>query len=261
VVSPSATATRESSSRAMHRDVALHGHASLPSGPRPFRSARPLDPARRTPRRNTRVDNIFRVYSRQFSRGGVALIAVVHRGFASVPPSSLTPVFTSASSLPPSLPLPLSLSLSLFFSTCLLSSVFSSLSRARAAILQRNPFVPRREKRAAVRAAALSALICAQQERRELMHVAHAGRESVGSLSSRTPALTRIHHRTPGLSDREREGGRERAGDCPSEREPPPRGRFCARSVATSTLQRLLANTDRNRPAKTGMMEVSMRRC
>lgn len=27
------------------------------------------------------------------------------------------------------------------------------------------------------------------------MHVAHAGRESVGSLSSRTPALTRIHHR------------------------------------------------------------------
>jgi len=180
----------------MHRDAPLHGHASLPSGPRPFRSVRPLDPARRTPRRNTRVDNIFRVYSRQFSRGGVALIAVVHRGFASVPPSSLTPVFTSASS-----PSSLSLSLSLFFSTCLLSSVFSSLSRARAAILQRNPFVPRREKRAAVRAAALSALICAQQERRELMHVAHAGRESVGSLSSRTPALTRIHHRTPGLSD------------------------------------------------------------
>lgn len=31
------------------------------------------------------MDNIFRVYSRQFSRGGVALIAVVHRGFASVP--------------------------------------------------------------------------------------------------------------------------------------------------------------------------------
>lgn len=31
-----------------------------------------------------RVDNIFRVYSRQFSRGGVALIAVVHRGFAPV---------------------------------------------------------------------------------------------------------------------------------------------------------------------------------
>lgn len=40
---------------------------------------RELDAARR----NTRVDNIFRVYSRQFSRGGVALIAVVHRGFAS----------------------------------------------------------------------------------------------------------------------------------------------------------------------------------
>ena len=38
-------------------------------------------------------------------------------------------------------------------------------------------------------------LICAQRERHELMHVAHAGRESVGSLSSRTPALTRIHHR------------------------------------------------------------------
>lgn len=40
---------------------------------------------------NTRVDNIFRVYSMgrgwgrgQFSRGGVALIAVVHREFASV---------------------------------------------------------------------------------------------------------------------------------------------------------------------------------
>lgn len=51
---------------------------------------------------NTRVDNIFRVYSAggrgQFSRGGVALIAVVHRGFASVPSSSLTPVHTAASS-------------------------------------------------------------------------------------------------------------------------------------------------------------------
>lgn len=51
---------------------------------------------------NTRVDNIFRVYSEggrgQFSRGGVALIAVVHREFASVPSSSLTPVHTATSS-------------------------------------------------------------------------------------------------------------------------------------------------------------------
>lgn len=103
---------------------------------------RELDAARR----NTRVDNIFRVYSRQFSRGGVALIAVVHRGFAS------------------------SLSLSL-------AAPLSS-SRTRAA-----------------RRVAPQGLICAQQERHELMHVARAGRESVGSLSRRTPALTRIHHR------------------------------------------------------------------
>lgn len=51
---------------------------------------------------NTRVDNIFRVYSEggrgQFSRGGVALIAVVHREFASVPSSSLTPVLAATSS-------------------------------------------------------------------------------------------------------------------------------------------------------------------
>lgn len=58
--------------------------------PRPFRSPRPLDPEVDAACRNTRVDNIFRVYSRQFSRGGVALIAVVHRGLASAfPPSSL----------------------------------------------------------------------------------------------------------------------------------------------------------------------------
>lgn len=51
---------------------------------------------------NTRVDNIFRVYSKrgrgQFSRGGVALIAVVHRKFAFVPSSSLTPVLAATSS-------------------------------------------------------------------------------------------------------------------------------------------------------------------
>jgi len=53
-------------------------------------------------------------------------------------------------------------------------------------------------------AATLSALICAQRERRKLMHVAHAGRESAGSLSSRTPALTRIHHRAAGSFDERR---------------------------------------------------------
>lgn len=80
---------------------------------------------------NTRVDNIFRVYSRQFSRGGVALIAVVHREFAFVPPSSLLTTSTQ-----PGLPLSFSLSHS--------SSVLS-----RAAI--HRVFVPRHEKRAAVR--------------------------------------------------------------------------------------------------------------
>lgn len=54
------------------------------------------------------------------------------------------------------------------------------------------------------------------------MHVAHAGRESAGSLSSRTPALTRIHHRA-GLSD-ERSGLFAEA--VPPERGPPPRGRL-----------------------------------
>lgn len=92
-----------------------------------------------------------------------------------------------------------------------------------AAILHQNLFVPRREKRAAVRAATLSALICAQRERRKLMHVAHAGRESVGSLSSRTPALTRIHHRAAGSSDEKRIV----RWVVPPEREPPSsRGRF-----------------------------------
>lgn len=177
-----------------HR-AAVHGHASLPPGLCPFRSTRPLDPAMWTPRRNTRVDNIFRVYSRQFSRGGVALIAVVHRGFASVPPSSLTPVLAAASSTRLSFPL---------------RSPSPVRARPRPFSAE-NLFVPRREKRAAVRAATLSALICAQRERRELMHVAHAGRESVGSLSSRTPALTRIHHRAAESTD-------GRAEDCPPSR-------------------------------------------
>lgn len=85
-----------------------------------------------------------------------------------------------------------------------LPSPLSVRPHPSVAILHQNLFVPRREKRAAVRAATLSALICAQRERRKLMHVAHAGRESVGSLSSRTPALTRIHHRAAGSSDERR---------------------------------------------------------
>lgn len=61
------------------------------------------------------MDNIFRVYSRQFSRGGVALIAVVHRGFASVPLFSfflLLPAQSPLSLLPFLLPSPFLLRIS-----------------------------------------------------------------------------------------------------------------------------------------------------
>lgn len=177
--------------------VALHGHASLPPGPTSVpECATPWPSEEDAPRRGTPVWIIYsgcipREEGGQFSRGGVALIAVVHRKFAFVPSSSLTPVLTATSS------------------TRLLSSRSPPpppLVRPHpsVAILHQNLFVPRREKHAAVRAAILLALICAQRERRKLMHVAHAGRESVGSLSSRTPALTRIHHRAAGSFDERR---------------------------------------------------------
>lgn len=125
--------------------AALHGHASLPPGPCPFRSGRPLDPEEdAAPWRNTRVDNIFRVYSRQFSRGGVALIAVVHRGFASVPPSPSLP----SSPLPPPPPLP---PLSSTSSSSFVRLRFRPFSPSVLTAAIRRLFVPRREKRAAVR--------------------------------------------------------------------------------------------------------------
>lgn len=113
------------------------------------------------------------------------MIAVVHRGFASVPllspssrlPSVFSPRFAFSSvhlrSRPP---------LSSRFSVPL-AHLFSS-RRVRF-----------HEVKSGTRRYTRAGLICAQRERHELMHVAHAGRESVGSLSSRTPALTRIHHR------------------------------------------------------------------
>lgn len=150
------------------------------------------------------MDNIFRVYSRQFSRGGVALIAVVHRGFASVPLFSfflLLPAQSPLSLLPFLLPSPfllrISSSSSFVASTTGFVSFFSlsssSFSRIPLFFHVLSPHVRFHEVQRYT--AILAGLICAQQERHELMHVAHAGRESVGSLSSRTPALTRIHHR------------------------------------------------------------------
>lgn len=154
------------------------------------------------------MDNIFRVYSRQFSRGGVALIAVVHRSFAFAPPPSLThslslspflytAVFSSFSSpsafSSPDLVIFLFRCLHYHYRLYLLPPVhlfyFCYVHRVHLLL----PVVRFRVVRQYT--ATLAGLICAQQERHELMHVAHAGRESVGSLSSRTPALTRIHHR------------------------------------------------------------------
>ena len=229
VVSINATVTR--GSLLVMQYIVLHGQSCgssqarfSSSGAMPVpecATSRPSEKDAATPW-NTRVDNIFRVYSvgrgrrrGQFSRDGVALIAVVHREFASVPSSSLIPVILTGTS-----------------STRLLFSRFPPVSSRPssspfATILHQNLFVPRREKHAAVHAATLSALICAQQERRKLMHVAHAGRESVGSLSSRTPALTRIHHHAAGSSDERRIVRRvvplERGGRLPLAKDSPDR--------------------------------------
>lgn len=89
------------------------------------------------------------------------MIAVVHRGFASSLSLSLRP--------------------SLFLSPPRLCPLLVPPAGTRGCT--------------AHRCVAPRGLICAQRERHELMHVARAGRESVGSLSRRTPAPTRIHHR------------------------------------------------------------------